>query len=128
MSKAKVALSAAAKQLIALRGAPASSQCSQDKLTKLLDSLHSASQIQTSRNALLTLATGTLFAINAPQALRDLWQWTGKTPAEATLMRESGLKCISFIGIASVINNLGVLHECITRDNVSDKLGKQPRR
>lgn len=66
--------------------------------------------------------------LNAPFALQQLWQWTSQTPQDAELLREAGLKCISFIGIAKVINNLGVLQECFANDGVQEKLSSSSRR
>lgn len=66
--------------------------------------------------------------LNAPFALQQLWQWTSQTPQDAELLREAGLKCISFIGIAKVINNLGVLQECFAKDGVQEKLSSSSRR
>lgn len=113
----KPTLSSTIKHLIASKGnalAPTAQESA--RLHRLLDSLHERSSLKSSRNALLTLATGTLITLNSPSALRSLWQWSERTPKDALVMREAGLKSISFIGIPKVINNLGVLQECFKAD------------
>lgn len=143
---ANVVLSPAVKKLIGSRGAPVPAPATGElaagrQLGVLLDRL----QAQTGggggssnngagassplpRSVLLTLATGTFVTLNSPSALRGLWQWSGKQASDAALMREAGLKCISFIGIAKVINNLGVLHDCFAKDGVQAQLSADSRR
>lgn len=138
---AGVALSPAVKKLIAARGAPVPAPATGElaasrQLGVLLDRLQAQTSSRGSdglssplpRSVLLTLATGTFVTLNSPSALRGLWQWSGKQAADATLMREAGLKCISFIGIAKVINNLGVLHDCFVKDGVQAQLSADSRR
>ena len=47
--------------------------------------------------------------------------------SRALLLREAGLKCISFIGIAKVINQLGALASG-TDPEIREALPKQPSR
>lgn len=128
--KAAVLLSDAAKRLIASRGGPlvAASSDEHARLVRLLNDLHARSSIRASRSALLTLATGTFVTLNSPSALRSLWDWSAKDGSDALLMRESALKSISFIGIAKVINNLAVLHECFKKSGVQASLPTKSRR
>jgi hypothetical protein len=127
--KLSVGLSNTVKQLIANRGGPVvpAAGYSSAKIRQVLDEIHEKSSLS-SKAALKTLATGTLITLNAPFALQQLWQWTSKTPQDAVILREAGLKCISFIGIAKVINNLGVLSQCFETDGVHNKLTGRPRR
>ena len=127
--KSAVTLSNAVKQLIASRGPPVSPAAGYNpaSIRKVLDELQQKSPLS-STSVLQTLATGALVTLNAPFALQQLWQWTPRTPQDAELLREAGLKCISFIGIAKVINNLGVLQECFAKDGVHEKLSTSARR
>lgn len=128
--KAAATLSNAAKQIIASKGGPLpqSGKEEHSRLVRLLNDIHARSSIKSSRTALLTLATGTFVTLNSPSALRSLWEWSGKSRSDALLMRESALKSISFIGIAKVINNLAVLHECFTKSGIQDSLPSKSRR
>lgn len=115
----KPVLSSTVKSLIGSRGSPlppAGQEAA--RLHRLLTELHDRSSLRTSHNALLTLAAGTFITLNSPSALKSLWQWSGKTKEDALVLREAGLKSISFIGIPKVINNLGVLHECFKADGL----------
>ena len=128
--KAAATLSNTAKQLIASQGGPLPPSSTQEhsRLLRLLNDIHARSAIKSSQNALLTLATGAFVTLNSPTALRTLWDWSGKTRSDALLMRESALKSISFIGIAKVINNLAVLHECFEKSGVQASLPTKSRR
>jgi hypothetical protein len=122
-------LSAPVKSLISLRGsALGTSSASHARLLSLLDHLHASSGLSSSNTTLLTLGAGTFFALNSPAGLRTLWSWSGKAKSSATLLLEAGLKSISFIGIAKVINNLGVLSQAIQEDGVLADLPKDARR
>lgn len=127
--KSSVNLSNAVKQLIASRGPPVTPSAGYNaaRIRQVLDELQKKTPLS-STSALQTLATGALVTLNAPFALQQLWQWTSRTPRDAELLREAGLKCISFIGIAKVINNLGVLQECFARDGVQEQLSTSARR
>lgn len=127
--KSSVNLSNAVKQLIASRGPPVSPTAGYNPASfrKVLDKLQQETPLS-STSVLQTLATGALVTLNAPFALQQLWQWTSKSPKDAELLREAGLKCISFIGIAKVINNLGVLQECFQKDGIQEQLSTSSRR
>ncbi|KAE8256329.1 hypothetical protein A4X13_0g2714 [Tilletia indica] len=68
----------------------------------------------------LSVATATLLTLNSPKGLQELHKsaiplslaLSARTD-RACLMREVGLKCIGFIGIPKVINNLGALRSVV---------------
>lgn len=85
----------------------------------------------------LSIATATLFTLNNPGSLQALHRYaTGSGRSDmmqrtemALLMRETGLKCIGFIGIPKVINNLAALRKAVEEDQELVKaLPTQPRR
>ncbi|ORY35061.1 hypothetical protein BCR39DRAFT_516451 [Naematelia encephala] len=71
----------------------------------------------------LTLGTAGIMTVNSPDSLCALWDFAsarrdnqeGKI-RDALIMRETGLKCISFNGIPRTINNLGALHTHQTKE------------
>ncbi|KLT44162.1 hypothetical protein CC85DRAFT_283951 [Cutaneotrichosporon oleaginosum] len=74
------------------------------------------------RDTWLSMNTSALFAINSPDALCALYDYAvasdnvrGRVQA-AAVMRESGLKSISFTGIPKVINNLNALRDHMPED------------
>ncbi|KAH8902836.1 hypothetical protein BR93DRAFT_931701 [Coniochaeta sp. PMI_546] len=69
-----------------------------------------ASEKKYGRNPWLTLSAAATFTLNSPDALQALFQVSQQShqPKEAAeLIREVGLKCISFNGIPRTINCLG---------------------
>ncbi|GAA97871.1 uncharacterized protein L969DRAFT_96252 [Mixia osmundae IAM 14324] len=100
-----------------------------------------AHQKQFGENAWLALTAAALVTLNSPNGLKHLWTYlkshqtdgTRGRPSEdeqirrAALMREAGLKSISFIGIAKVINNLGAMHSAFD-DAVKARLPEHPTR
>lgn len=69
-----------------------------------------ASEKKYGRNPWLTLSAAATFTLNSPDALHALFQVSQQShqPKEAAeLIREVGLKCISFNGIPRTINCLG---------------------
>lgn len=72
--------------------------------------------------AWVTMATATTMTMNSPGALLELYKVTQSLPAPppatqaAELMREVGLKCISFNGIPRTINCLGAFREGMPKD------------
>ena len=85
----------------------------------------------------VSIATATLFTLNNPGSLQALHKFaagaqTGDLEHRtnvAQLMRETGLKCIGFIGIPKVINNLAALRKAVEEDSELVKaLPTQPRR
>ncbi|KAN0064028.1 hypothetical protein ACQY0O_003634 [Thecaphora frezii] len=72
----------------------------------------------------LSLATATILTLNNPGSLqslhrvatRDLANDLEQRKDRALLMREVGLKCIGFIGIPKVINNLAALRKAVEED------------
>lgn len=127
--KSSLSLANAVKQLIAQRGGPVSPQAgiTGDRIRSELDKLQKQTPLS-STSALKTLAIGTFITLNSPFALQQLWQWTSRSAQDAELLREAGLKCISFIGIAKVINNLGILHDCFVKEGLELELNKKSRR
>ncbi|KAK4687969.1 hypothetical protein P7C73_g2150, partial [Tremellales sp. Uapishka_1] len=85
-------------------------------LTQLFDRIRSrAEQGGVGRESWLTLSTAGLLTVNSPEALCRLWDYAGDKSAsleervrDAAVMRETGLKCISFNGIPRSIDNRGV--------------------
>ncbi|KAL9936710.1 hypothetical protein V8E36_004778 [Tilletia maclaganii] len=68
----------------------------------------------------LSVATATLLTLNSPRGLQELHKSAVPTSLalpdrtnRACLMREVGLKCIGFIGIPKVINNLAALRAAV---------------
>ncbi|PWY98487.1 hypothetical protein BCV70DRAFT_32681 [Testicularia cyperi] len=85
----------------------------------------------------LSIATATLFTLNNPGSLQALHRFAVangtsdlKQKTEmALLMRETGLKCIGFIGIPKVINNLAALRKAVEEDpELVKSLPTEPRR
>ncbi|EST07823.1 hypothetical protein PSEUBRA_002939 [Kalmanozyma brasiliensis GHG001] len=84
----------------------------------------------------VSIATATLFTLNNPGSLAALHRFAAPTSADlahrtnvALLMRETGLKCIGFIGIPKVINNLAALRKAVEADaDLVKSLPTQPRR
>jgi hypothetical protein len=83
--------------------------------------------------AWLTITTATTMTMNSPQSMVELYhvaqsQPSAPSPPEtAGLMREVGLKCVSFNGIPRVINCLGAFKEGMPKD-VFDKIPARPSR
>ncbi|PWN52183.1 hypothetical protein IE53DRAFT_392133 [Violaceomyces palustris] len=95
----------------------------------------------------LSLTTATLLTLNSPASLQALHRMAvGIDPSQSTptgqpalnlterteracLMREVGLKCIGFIGIPKVINNLAALRAVVDEDQeLASALPREPRR
>ncbi|WFD33234.1 protein S-acyltransferase [Malassezia cuniculi] len=85
----------------------------------------------------LSISTATLFALDSPGSLAHMHRYAVREPKialeervhRACLMREVGLKCIGFIGIPKVINNLAALRAAVEEDRqVADALPTTPRR
>ncbi|KDN43105.1 hypothetical protein K437DRAFT_257629 [Tilletiaria anomala UBC 951] len=86
----------------------------------------------------MSLATATLFTLNSSGSLQSLHRYTtSKLPSisladrvsRACLMREVGLKCIGFIGIPKVINNLAAVRAAVEEDQeLAAQLPTEPRR
>ncbi|BEI86289.1 hypothetical protein CcaverHIS002_0605760 [Cutaneotrichosporon cavernicola] len=73
------------------------------------------------RDTWLSMNTSALFAINSPDALCALYDYSVGSEVNdrvqaAAVMRESGLKSISFTGIPKVINNLNALRDYLGED------------
>ncbi|WWC64301.1 uncharacterized protein I303_106911 [Kwoniella dejecticola CBS 10117] len=77
--------------------------------SKLFDSIRARAPSELSRNAWLTVGTAALLTVNSPEAICQLWDYAGRNKEDAGVMREVGLKCISFNGIPRTINGLGAL-------------------
>jgi hypothetical protein len=82
--------------------------------------------------AWLTVSTAATMTMNSPQSLIALHSIASKssplTPTQtAELMREVGLKCISFNGIPRSINMLGAFRDGLPED-VRSSLSKDPTR
>lgn len=83
--------------------------------------------------AWLVLSTAATMTMNSPESLLQLFHLARSadpgTPAvhTAELMREVGLKCISFNGIPRTINSLGAFRDGLP-DEVSQQLSTTPRR
>ncbi|UZJ53881.1 hypothetical protein CBS101457_003201 [Exobasidium rhododendri] len=84
----------------------------------------------------LSLATATLVTLNSPGSLQALHKHSAPTSLaidqrveRACLMREVGLKCIGFVGIPKVINQLAALRSAVDEDEeLVSALPKEPRR
>ncbi|KAJ9609763.1 hypothetical protein H2200_006091 [Cladophialophora chaetospira] len=83
--------------------------------------------------AWLTISTATTMTMNSPQSMIELFNVASSQPSApsppdtAGLMREVGLKCISFNGIPRTINVLGAFREGMPKD-VFDKIPSAPSR
>lgn len=84
----------------------------------------------------LSIATATLVTLNSPGSLASLHRFAAGSSLQlqdrldrAQLMREVGLKCIGFIGIPKVINNLAALRKAVDEDQeLASALPTEPRR
>lgn len=80
--------------------------------------------------------TATLVTLNSPGALQALHKHSvpislsvDARVERACLMREVGLKCIGFVGIPKVINQLAALRKAVDEDkDLVEALPKEPRR
>lgn len=128
---AALKLSPALKQLIKLpaaRGAPIPSPAA-PQLNALFDRVRERGEKGgISRDTWLAMNTSALFAINSPDAVCGLFDYatqgdnTKRKVNAAAIMRESGVKSISFTGIPKVINNLNALRDhipCEVKDGLS---------
>ncbi|KDE03527.1 hypothetical protein MVLG_05994 [Microbotryum lychnidis-dioicae p1A1 Lamole] len=131
-----IKLSQSLKALIgssAARGAPlpAPSAASLDRLFAGLRS--SAKGKGVGSNTWLTLSSATLATLNSPDSLKHLYTFATKDATgddqvrTAALMREVGLKCISFNGIPRSINNLAALRSAVPVP-IQERLGTTPTR
>ncbi|WOO78006.1 Dol-P-Man:Man(5)GlcNAc(2)-PP-Dol alpha-1,3-mannosyltransferase [Vanrija pseudolonga] len=85
------------------------------------------------RETWLSVGSAVLFTVNSPDAVTALYNYAaegegvaGKVEV-AVIMREIGLKCISFNGIPKTINNLNFLYDHLSAD-VQAGLSKEPQR
>jgi hypothetical protein len=77
-----------------------------------------------------------MFTLNSPRSLQSLHRYTTSSQSDlqervnrACLMREVGLKCIGFIGIPKVINNLAAIRAVVEQDSeLANALPTEPRR
>lgn len=106
-------------------------------LTKLFqDVSNSASQKGVGWGEWLSLTTASLFTLDSPGALQALHRFSApaslaveERTARAALVREVGLKCIGFVGIPKVINNLAALRKAVEEDaELVANLPKESRR
>ncbi len=83
--------------------------------------------------AWLTLSTAATMTMNSPASMVELYKLTQSLPSTlepaqtAELMREVGLKCISFNGIPRTINCLGAFREAMPAE-VFDSIKPPPSR
>ncbi|KAI0967219.1 hypothetical protein F4678DRAFT_446984 [Xylaria arbuscula] len=85
--------------------------------------------------AWITVSTAVSATLNCPEAMTQVFDLANtsnpqsqRTPAQnAELIREVGLKCISFNGIPRSINTLGAFYNSLPRD-VAQSLSKTPTR
>ncbi|KAE8377701.1 hypothetical protein BDV26DRAFT_205655 [Aspergillus bertholletiae] len=93
----------------------------------------SAQSNNVSRPSWLALSTAATMTMNSPESLTILFQLatasqsTDESVAIAELMREVGLKCISFNGIPRTINCLNAFKASLP-DSVTEKLSRSPTR
>ncbi|SCZ89559.1 BZ3500_MvSof-1268-A1-R1_Chr1-1g01257 [Microbotryum saponariae] len=79
------------------------------------------------------IQSATLTTLNSPDSLKHLYTFATKDATEvdqvrtAALMREVGLKCISFNGIPRSINNLAALRSAVPA-SIQERLGTTPTR
>lgn len=106
-------------------------------LTKLFqDVSSSASKHGLGWGEWLSITTASLFTLDSPGSLQALHRFSApaslaieERTARAALTREVGLKCIGFVGIPKVINNLAALRKAVEADpELVAKLPKDPRR
>lgn len=133
---AKLKLSPALKQLIALPSAKGAALPSPPPAAfkSLFDNIrHKGERGGIGRETWLTLGTAALFTVNSPDAVCQLFNYAsegndtkGKVDV-ASVMRETGLKCISFNGIPRSINNLNALHSHLPEE-VLQNINEEPQR
>lgn len=109
---------------------------------ELLDDLfrrieQSASSVGVGWAEWMSISTAALFTLDSPGSIAHLHRYAVRNPLlelservnRACLMREVGLKCIGFVGIPKVINNLAVLRAAVDEDNdIAHALPTTPRR
>lgn len=102
MAAASVKLSPTLKSIVNLSSAlPSGIPAPSPAITsKLFDTIRSKAPPNLSRHAWLTLGTAALFTVNSPDAICQLWNYAGRNKEDAVVMREVGLKCISFNGVS----------------------------
>nr|KIR84662.1 hypothetical protein I308_04836 [Cryptococcus tetragattii IND107] len=129
MAAASVKLSPTLKSVVNLSSAlPSGIPAPSPAITsKLFDTIRSKAPPNLSRHAWLTLGTAALFTVNSPDAICQLWDYAGRNKEDAVVMREVGLKCISFNGIPRTINGLGALRAHMP-DDVKQALTTQAYR
>ncbi|WWD15582.1 hypothetical protein CI109_100004 [Kwoniella shandongensis] len=115
---AAVKLSPTLKSLLALPAARPSAIPSPPLpvISNLFDSIRSKAPSNLGRDAWLTVGTAAIMTVNATEALGHLWDYAGKKSTDAAIIREAGLKCISFNGIPRTINGLGAFHGHLPED------------
>jgi len=89
----------------------------------------------------LAIATATFLSVNSPASVANLYRFVSRHEIEspesllqvdertkkAALMRETSLKCVTFVGVPKVINSLASLTQALEID-VRDALEKKPLR
>lgn len=133
---AKLKLSPALKQLIALPSAKGAALPAPPPAAfkQVFDNIrHKGERGGVGRETWLTLGTAALFTVNSPDAVCQLFNYAsegadtkGKVDV-ASVMRETGLKCISFNGIPRSINNLNALHSHLPEE-VLQNINEEPQR
>ncbi|KAJ5110676.1 hypothetical protein N7532_001211 [Penicillium argentinense] len=95
------------------------------------DIQQSAKAHNVSQPSWLALSTAATMTMNSPESLAALFTLTSVEANNdleiAELMREIGLKCISFNGIPRTINNLNAFKASLP-ENISDSLSTTPTR
>ncbi|OIW22816.1 hypothetical protein CONLIGDRAFT_638065 [Coniochaeta ligniaria NRRL 30616] len=91
-----------------------------------------ASEKKYGRNPWLTISAAATFTLNSPDALHSLFQVSQQQQSHqprdaAELIREVGLKCISFNGIPRTINCLGAFRSGLDA-SVQSQLSTKPSR
>lgn len=85
----------------------------------------------------MSISTATLFTLDSPGSIVHMHRYAVLSPSieleervnRACLMREVGLKCIGFVGIPKVINNLAALRAAVNEDRaIAQALPTAPRR
>ena len=109
---------------------------------EILDALFQRIEQSASRHGValaewLCISTAALFTLDSPGSIAHMHRYAVRTPQlaldervnRACLMREVGLKCIGFIGIPKVINNLAALRAVVDEDaDIAQHLPSAPRR
>ncbi|CAG8898527.1 unnamed protein product [Penicillium egyptiacum] len=131
-SEMSARLSTSLKALINAPAARPSTVPAPANITSVYRKIQEAAQSkQISQQSWVALSTAATITMNSPESLAALYELASTNPDKqveaAELMREVGLKCISFNGIPRTINCLNAFRASLP-DSVGSRLSRTPTR